>query len=110
MAYAKVKTEMKGDRARWTTREDAKVSSKRRRRAERAKNSYVRPVQVYPDLEAAPMDEGSEHEAWDGLTGHELNLLADIEDEQERYEDELGEHEMNELARDNEFGEFDDGE
>jgi hypothetical protein len=33
MANAKVKTEMKGDRARWTTREDAKTASKKRRRA-----------------------------------------------------------------------------
>jgi len=33
MAYAKVKTEMKGDRARWTTRADAKTSSRKRRRA-----------------------------------------------------------------------------
>jgi hypothetical protein len=33
MANAKVKTEMKGDRARWTTREDAKTSAKKRRRA-----------------------------------------------------------------------------
>ena len=37
MATAKLKTEMKGDTSRWTTREDAKVSSKkRRRRADKA--------------------------------------------------------------------------
>jgi hypothetical protein len=33
MARAKLKTEMKGDCSRWTTRADAKQSSKKRRRA-----------------------------------------------------------------------------